>query len=36
MAAIHEARPYDLRVADVCQALDAWAGDLLPRLNARP
>jgi hypothetical protein len=36
MAAIREARPYDLRVADVCQAFDTWAGDLLPRLHARP
>ena len=36
MAAINEARPYDLRVADVLQPLDAWAGDLLPRLRARP
>jgi hypothetical protein len=36
LAAIHEARPYDLRVADVLQPLDAWAGDLLPRLRARP
>jgi len=36
MAAIHEARPYDLRVADVLQPLDTWAGDLLPRLRARP
>lgn len=35
MAAIHEARPYDLRVADVLQPLDAWAGDLLARLRAR-
>jgi hypothetical protein len=35
MAAIHEARPYDLRVADVQQPLDTWAGDLLPRLRAR-
>ena len=36
MAAIHEARPYDLRVADVLSPLDTWAGDLLPRLRARP
>lgn len=36
MAAIHAARPYDLRVADVLQPLDTWAGDLLPRLRARP
>jgi len=36
MAAIHEARPYDLRVADVLQPLVTWAGDLLPRLRARP
>ena len=36
MAAIHEARPYDLRVADVLEPLDTWAGDLLPRLRARP
>lgn len=36
MAAIHEARPYDLRVADVLTPLDTWAGDLLPRLRARP
>jgi len=36
LAAIHEAQPYDLRVADVLQPLDAWAGDLLPRLRARP
>jgi molybdopterin-guanine dinucleotide biosynthesis protein len=36
MAAIHEQRPYDLRVADVLQPLDTWAGDLLPRLRARP
>jgi len=36
MAAIHEARPYDLRVADVLMPLDTWAGDLLPRLRARP
>jgi molybdopterin-guanine dinucleotide biosynthesis protein len=33
MAAIHEARPYDLRVVDVLQPLDTWAGDLLPRLR---
>ena len=36
MAAIHEARPYDLRVADVLEPLDTWAGDLWPRLRARP
>jgi hypothetical protein len=36
LAAIHEAHPYDLRVADVLQPLDTWAGDLLPRLRARP
>lgn len=36
MAAIHEAHPYDLRVADVLEPLDTWAGDLLPRLRARP
>lgn len=36
MAAIREARPYDLRVADVLEPLAAWAGDLLPRLHARP
>lgn len=36
MAAIHEARPYDLRVADVVEPLDTWAGDLWPRLRARP
>jgi len=36
MRAIHEARPYDLRVADVLMPLDTWAGDLLPRLRARP
>ena len=36
MAAIHEARPYDLRVADVLTPPDTWAGDLLPRLRARP
>lgn len=36
MAAIHEARPYDRRVADVLEPLDTWAGDLLPRLRARP
>lgn len=33
VAAIHEARPYDLRVADVLAPLDTWAGDLLPRLR---
>ena len=33
MAALSEARPYDLRVADVLQPLDTWAGDLLPRLR---
>lgn len=36
MAAVNEARPYDLRVADVLMPLNAWAGDLLPRLHARP
>lgn len=36
MAAIHEARPYDLRVADALSPLDIWAGDLLPRLLGRP
>ena len=36
MAAVNDARPYDLRVADVSQPLDTWAGDLLPRLHARP
>ena len=36
MAAIHEQHPYDLRVADVLMPLDTWAGDLLPRLHARP
>ena len=36
MAAIHESRPYDVRVADVQKPLDTWAGDLLPRLRARP
>ena len=36
MAAIHEAHPYHLRVADVLEPLDTWAGDLLPRLRARP
>ncbi len=36
MAAIHEARPYDLRVADVVEPLDTWAGDLWPRIRARP
>jgi hypothetical protein len=36
MAAIHEQHPYDLRVADVLMPLDTWAGDLLPRLRARP
>jgi hypothetical protein len=36
MAAIHESHPYDLRVADVLSPLDIWAGDLLPRLHARP
>lgn len=34
MAAIDEARPYDLRVADVLSPLDRWAGDLLPRLRS--
>lgn len=33
-AALHEARPYALRVADVLSPLDRWAGDLLPRLTA--
>jgi hypothetical protein len=33
MKAIHEAHPYDLRVADVLQPLDIWAGDLLPRIR---
>lgn len=36
LAAIHGAHPYDLRVADVLKPLDTWAGDLLPRLRARP
>jgi|GEM_PF-2384099 len=36
MAAVIESRPYDLRVVDVVQPLDTWAGDLLPRLHARP
>ena len=36
MAALHAARPYDLGVADVSQPLHTWAGDLLPRLDARP
>ena len=36
LAAIHEARPYDLRVADVLSPLKQWAGDLLPRILARP
>lgn len=36
MAAVNEARPYDLRVADVLEPLDTWAGDLLPRLHSRP
>ena len=36
MAAIYEARPYDLRVADVLEPLDTWAGDLWPRIRARP
>ncbi len=34
MAAIHEAHPYDLRIADVLAPLERWAGDLLPRLRA--
>jgi molybdopterin-guanine dinucleotide biosynthesis protein len=34
MAALCEARPYDLRVADVLMPLDTWAGDLLPRLQS--
>lgn len=36
MAAIHDARPGDLRVADVSQPLHTWAGDLLPRFLAGP
>lgn len=36
MTAICEAPPYDLGVADVSQPLHTWAGDLLPRLDARP
>lgn len=36
MAAVQASRPYDLRVADVLSPLDTWAGDLLPRLRARP
>jgi hypothetical protein len=36
MAAIRALHPYDLRVADVLKPLDTWAGDLLPRLLARP
>lgn len=36
LAAIHEAGPYDLRVADALRPLDTWAGDLLPRLRAQP
>jgi hypothetical protein len=36
VAAIDEARPYDVRVADVLKPLETWAGDLLPRLRARP
>jgi len=36
LTAINEAGPYDLRVADVLLPLDRWAGDLLPRLHARP
>ena len=32
MAALRVARPYDLRIVDVLQPLDTWAGDLLPRL----
>ena len=34
MAAIREAHPYDLRVADVLSPLQTWAGDLLPRLRS--
>jgi hypothetical protein len=34
MTAIRESRPYDLRVADVLRPLDAWASDLLPRLQS--
>jgi hypothetical protein len=34
LAAIHEARPYDLRIADVLSPLRIWAGDLLPRLRS--
>lgn len=33
MAAIREAHPYDLRVADVLSPLDTWAGDLLKRIR---
>lgn len=36
MAAIREARPYDLRVADVLSPLDTWAGDLLRHLVNPP
>ena len=36
MAAIHDARPGDLRVADVSRPLDIWASDLLPRLHTGP
>lgn len=36
LAAINEAHPYDLRVADVLSPIDQWAGDLLPRLHTRP
>ena len=36
MEAVNEQHPYDLRVADVLKPLDTWAGDLLPRLSARP
>ncbi len=32
MAAIHEAHPYDLRIADVSSLLHVWANDLIPRL----
>ncbi|MBK5256426.1 MAG: hypothetical protein JJE39_10370 [Vicinamibacteria bacterium] len=32
LAAIHEAHPYDLRIADALSPLNTWAGDLLPRL----
>ena len=32
MKALREARPYDLRVADVLSPLNTWASDLLPRI----